>query len=71
MTYHGVAFRAASAAYFFERPGCPGCGETLLLPEAAEFAGEGSIRHAWVCDNCGHTFYTAVTVFECSRTTPN
>jgi hypothetical protein len=71
MTCRGVMFRAASAAYCFERPDCPGCGDTLLLPDAAEFAGEGCIRHTWVCDNCGHAFQTAVALLECSGTASN
>jgi transposase-like protein len=69
MTYHGVAFRAASAACCFEHPNCPRCGDTLLLPEAAEFAGAGCIRHTWVCDSCGHAFQTAVALPECSENT--
>jgi ribosomal protein S27AE len=71
MTNHGVAFRAASATYCFERPSCPRCGDTLLLPEAAEFAGEGCVRHTWVCETCGHAFHTAIALLECSGTAPN
>jgi hypothetical protein len=71
MTYHGVTFRAAYAASCYERPCCPRCGDTLLLPEAAEFAGEGCIRHIWFCENCGQTFQTAVALLERSGTASN
>jgi len=60
MTLHSVTFRAASEMHRIEQPSCPRCGDTLFLPEAAEFAGEGHIRHSWVCEGCGHTFQTAI-----------
>jgi ribosomal protein S27AE len=60
MTLHGVAIRAASKSYRFEQPSCPRCGDAPFLPEAAEFAGEGRIRHSWICEGCGHVFQTAV-----------
>jgi transcription elongation factor Elf1 len=39
-------------------PACPHCGETLLASSAAEFLGQGRIRHTWSCDECGHEFRT-------------
>ena len=60
MTLHGITFRAASEVHRIEQPSCPRCGDALFLPEAAEFAGEGRIRHSWVCEGCGHAFQTAI-----------
>lgn len=68
MTLHGAMFRAASAANCFEQPNCPRCGDTLLMPEAAEFAGEGRIQHSWVCEGCGQAFQTAVELLNSSGT---
>jgi hypothetical protein len=48
----------------FGRPHCPQCGNMLLAPEAAEFAGEGRVHHTWLCDGCGHEFRTAVEFGE-------
>ena len=47
---------------YSRRPACPRCGETLLAPEIAEFAGNGCIRHTWFCDDCDHAFRTCVGV---------
>jgi len=60
MTCHDVTIQAASAVTCHERPGCPCCGDIVLLPVAAEFAGQGCVRHTWVCEGCGHAFQTAV-----------
>ena len=67
MTLHGVAFRAESEAHRIEQPCCPRCGDTLFLPEMAEFAGEGRIRHSWVCEGCGHAFHTAIKLRSRSK----
>lgn len=47
-------------ARYFARPLCPSCGGEQLVPEQSEFAGEGHVRHAWLCDDCGHGFCTDV-----------
>lgn len=64
MTYHGVTFRAASDMPYFEQPRCPCCSDLLLLPDTAEFAGGGCIRHSWVCESCGHPFQTLVGMLD-------
>jgi RNase P subunit RPR2 len=51
------------ARCFGRRP-CPQCGDTLLAPESAEFAGEGRVHHIWLCDACGHEFRTAIDFGE-------
>ena len=43
-----------------ERPNCPRCGDSLLAAEASELVAHGRIRHAWLCDSCGHGFATIV-----------
>ena len=62
MTYHGVTFRTASDLPSYEQPRCPCCGDILLVPDTAEYAGDGCIRHNWVCESCGHPFQTAVDI---------
>jgi transcription elongation factor Elf1 len=47
-------------ARYFTRPLCPQCGHEQFVPERSEFVGEGRVRHAWSCDECGHDFCTAV-----------
>jgi transposase-like protein len=47
-------------ARYFTRPLCPQCGSEQFVPERSEFAGEGRVRHAWSCEECGHDFSTAV-----------
>ena len=47
-------------ARFYNRPLCPHCTSEQLVPEQSEFAGEGRIRHTWICEPCGHEFRTAV-----------
>jgi hypothetical protein len=47
-------------ARYFTRPLCPRCNNEQLVPERSEFAGEGRVRHAWLCEACGHDFCTAV-----------
>ena len=39
---------------------CPNCLETQIAPLASEYVGEGRVRHAWSCDNCGHKFQTSI-----------
>ena len=63
MAIHDVVFRAESDAGRLDRPNCPHCGELLLLPVAAGFAGENRIRHTWACDSCGTAFKTEIRLF--------
>lgn len=49
-----------SFARYFTRPLCPACGREQFVPERSAFAGEGSVRHAWLCEACGHGFCTAI-----------
>ena len=54
-----------SFARYFARPLCPECGHEQFVPERSAFAGEGSVRHAWLCEDCGHGFCTTVE-FGCA-----
>jgi hypothetical protein len=47
-------------ARYFTRPLCPVCGYEQVVPERSEFVGEGGVRHAWLCEACGHDFCTTV-----------
>ena len=53
-----ISFPVFSPCHDFEQPDCPRCGETSLLPETAQYAGQGLVRHIWVCDGCGQVFQT-------------
>ncbi len=59
MMTHDVIFRAESEVRRFKPPKCPQCGDEPFLPQDAAFAGEGRIRHTWICESCGHTFRTS------------
>ena len=47
-------------ARYFSRPLCPVCAREQFVPERSSFAGEGRIRHLWLCEGCGHEFRTSV-----------
>jgi transcription elongation factor Elf1 len=47
-------------ARYFTRPLCPICGHEQFVPERSEFVGEGNVRHAWQCEECGEEFSTRV-----------
>jgi ribosomal protein S27E len=47
-------------AGYFARPLCPQCGSEQFVPERSAFVGDGSVCHAWLCDDCGNEFCTAV-----------
>jgi transposase-like protein len=53
------AFQAESVVRL-EQPDCPRCGDATLFPHTAEFAGEGQIRHGWICETCGSAFQTTI-----------
>jgi RNase P subunit RPR2 len=44
------------------RSQCPCCGSIILMAEQAAFSGDGSIRHTWSCDDCGHEFVTSIRI---------
>jgi len=71
MIGHDLAFRTASAAHDLKQPKCPCCGTAPFLPDVAEFAGEGCIRHTWVCEGCGHTYHTAVALRQSAKPVAN
>jgi hypothetical protein len=60
MSLHSATPVVIAFARYFNRPRCPQCGDEQFVPERAEFAGEGCIRHTWSCDTCGNEFRTAV-----------
>lgn len=62
MMAHNMMFRVESVVRRFEPPTCPQCGDESFLPQEAAFAGEGRIRHTWVCEGCGHEFRTSVEI---------
>ena len=51
-------------ARYFSRPCCPECSHEQLVPERSAYVAEGSIRHAWRCESCGHDFQTLVELGE-------
>ena len=51
-----------SFAGFFSRPLCPECGLEQFVPEQSAFVEDGGIRHAWLCEDCGHAFDTNIAV---------
>jgi hypothetical protein len=49
-------------ARYFTRPLCPQCNHEQFVPERSAFVGDGSVRHAWLCEACGHGFCTTVEI---------
>lgn len=49
-------------ARYFTRPRCPECGHESFVPERSAFVNEGNVRHAWLCEACGHGFCTTVEI---------
>jgi hypothetical protein len=41
-------------------PSCPNCDTLLFAATASAHVSEHNVRHAWVCDDCGHAFVTTV-----------
>ena len=41
---------------------CPNCEEWVVAPLLSEFVEGGEIRHHWVCDGCGETSCTTISV---------
>lgn len=65
MTPHIATPTAVPLIWRPKRPLCPRCGETMVAPEIAEFAGCGRIRHTWTCEACEHEFRTSVQIPVC------
>jgi transcriptional regulator NrdR family protein len=41
-------------------PSCPGCHTVMFAAAASAHVSERHIRHAWLCEDCGHAFTTTV-----------
>jgi len=41
---------------------CPDCAEWMVAPLVSEFVEGGEIRHHWLCDACGTTTSTSITL---------
>jgi hypothetical protein len=41
-------------------PSCPVCHTVLIAAAASAHVSERDIRHAWLCEDCGHAFTTTV-----------
>jgi RNase P subunit RPR2 len=41
-------------------PSCPECHAVLIAPAASAHVSERDVRHAWLCEECGHAFTTTV-----------
>jgi len=69
MQIDSTASTAFTLGYRFTAPACPHCGELLVAPTAAAFAGPDDIRHLWACDECGFAFRTSVRLRAPARRT--
>ncbi len=47
---------------YFTRPVCPECSHEQFVPECSAFVDESRVRHAWLCEACGHGFSTTVKI---------
>jgi hypothetical protein len=47
---------------YFTRPLCPECSHEQFVPEHSAFVDKSRVRHAWLCEDCGHGFYTTVEI---------
>ncbi len=47
---------------YFTRPVCPECSHEQFVPERSAFVDETRVRHAWLCEACGHGFSTTVEI---------
>jgi hypothetical protein len=41
-------------------PSCPECHAVMVAAAASALVSERQIRHAWLCEDCGHAFTTTV-----------
>jgi transcription elongation factor Elf1 len=60
MSLQNATSAAIAFARYFTRPLCPQCGHEQLVPERSAFVDDGNVRHAWLCEACGHGFSTTV-----------
>lgn len=61
---HAHETAIGAVAQDFGRPNCPRCGSVLLVAEESGFGLNGCIRHAWLCDDCGHEFVTSIRLWR-------
>ena len=47
---------------YVTRPVCPECSHEQFVPECSAFVDESRVRHAWLCEACGHGFCTTVEI---------
>jgi transcription elongation factor Elf1 len=62
MSLQNAAPAAILFARYFNRPHCPECGNEQFVPELSSFVHERRVRHAWLCEACGHGFSTDIEV---------
>ena len=62
MTVQTTSHLDVTPPHGFVRPNCPHCGGMLLVAEVSEFDLKGRIRHSWLCDDCGHVFWTSIAL---------
>ncbi len=49
---------------FGSPPRCANCGEWVIAPLLTEFVEGSEIRHHWVCDGCGETSCTVISLAD-------
>jgi hypothetical protein len=55
-----------SALRTFARPQrCSLCGDRMVAPFMTEFVEGGEIRHHWLCEDCGESSTTTITLAPC------
>jgi hypothetical protein len=62
MQLHCNPTRPSAFGAFSSPTRCANCDEWLVAPLLTEFVEGGEIRHHWVCDGCGETSCTVVSL---------
>lgn len=60
MTTHAALRVDADPARRLPLPSCPACQSSMFAAAASAHVSERDIRHAWLCEDCGHAFTTTV-----------
>lgn len=60
MTTHAALRVDADRARRMPLPSCPECHSLMFAAAASAHVSERDIRHAWLCEDCGHAFTTTV-----------
>jgi hypothetical protein len=60
MPSHAVLRVDADRARRLPFPSCPACNAVLIAASASAHVSERDVRHAWLCEDCGHAFTTTV-----------